>query len=186
MFLFVTLMWTDTFFWAVYSENDISWHLPLHFISQQGWLTSKPNYLQQHIRFKNYRAVKLGVFNQSLIFWKAKDGKKWPVWMLFYFPIFILNVSSLWPSTRTSSAWGYYSDQLSKMKILLFISCVVFYFPLSAYSEEDRFTEAVVSMEEITTSPASFPGGVNSLQVKIVPTEKIPAAISARTKEKGK
>ncbi|NXD67543.1 OC90 protein, partial [Eolophus roseicapillus] len=51
---------------------------------------------------------------------------------------------------------------------------------------EDGFTESVVSVEKITTTPASFPGGVNSLQVKIVPTEKIPAAISARTKEKGK
>ncbi|NWS39692.1 OC90 protein, partial [Probosciger aterrimus] len=52
--------------------------------------------------------------------------------------------------------------------------------------KEDGFTESVVSVEEITTTPASFPGGVNSLQVKIVPTEEIPAAISARTKEKGK
>uniref|UniRef100_A0A8B9EVX7 Phospholipase A2-like central domain-containing protein n=1 Tax=Amazona collaria TaxID=241587 RepID=A0A8B9EVX7_9PSIT len=68
--------------------------------------------------------------------------------------------------------------------ILLLISCVVFCFPLSAYSEEDGFTEAVASVEELTTTPASFPGGVNSLQAKIVPTEKIPAAISARTKEK--
>ncbi|XP_065525513.1 otoconin-90 [Lathamus discolor] len=50
--------------------------------------------------------------------------------------------------------------------------------------EEDGFMEAVVSVEEITTTPATFPGGLNSMQVKIVPTEKIPAAISARTKEK--
>ncbi|KAM4686336.1 otoconin-90 [Amazona ochrocephala] len=50
--------------------------------------------------------------------------------------------------------------------------------------EEDGFTEAVASVEELTTTPASFPGSVNSLQVKIVPTEKIPAAIPARTKEK--
>ncbi|KAM9024771.1 otoconin-90 [Ara ararauna] len=50
--------------------------------------------------------------------------------------------------------------------------------------KEDGFTEAVASVEEVTMTPASFPGGVNSLQVKIVPTEKIPAAISARTKEK--
>uniref|UniRef100_A0A8C6NGT4 Phospholipase A2-like central domain-containing protein n=1 Tax=Melopsittacus undulatus TaxID=13146 RepID=A0A8C6NGT4_MELUD len=50
--------------------------------------------------------------------------------------------------------------------------------------EEDGFMEAVVSVEEINTTPASFPGGVNSLLVKIVPTEKIPAVISAKTKEK--
>uniref|UniRef100_A0A8B9MHI7 Otoconin-90 n=1 Tax=Accipiter nisus TaxID=211598 RepID=A0A8B9MHI7_9AVES len=50
--------------------------------------------------------------------------------------------------------------------------------------EEDGFREAVVPVEEITTSPASFPGDINSMQVKIVPTEKIPAGISARTKEK--
>ncbi|NXK78253.1 OC90 protein, partial [Amazona guildingii] len=76
--------------------------------------------------------------------------------------------------------------EVQEALILLLISCVVFCFPLSAYSEEDGFTEAVASAEELTTTPASFPGGVNSLQVKIVPTEKIPAAISARTKEKGK
>ncbi|XP_061303548.1 otoconin-90 [Pezoporus flaviventris] len=52
--------------------------------------------------------------------------------------------------------------------------------------EEDGFMEAAVSVEEITTTPASFPAGLNSLQVKMVPTEKIPAAISARTKEEGK
>ncbi|NWI26169.1 OC90 protein, partial [Sula dactylatra] len=45
---------------------------------------------------------------------------------------------------------------------------------------------AAVPVEKITTAPASFPGDVNSTQVKIVPTEKIPAGISARTKEKGK
>ncbi|XP_075351594.1 otoconin-90 [Mycteria americana] len=50
--------------------------------------------------------------------------------------------------------------------------------------EEDGFMEAVVPVEEITTSPASFPGDINSMQVKIVPTEKMPAGISARTKEK--
>lgn len=50
--------------------------------------------------------------------------------------------------------------------------------------EEDGFMEAVVSVEEITTTPASFPGDTNSLQVKIAPTEKIRASISARTKEK--
>ena len=72
------------------------------------------------------------------------------------------------------------------MKILLFIFPVFFCFPLSAYSEEDGFMEAVIPVEEITTSPASFPGDINSMQVKIVPTEKIPAGTSARTKGKGK
>ncbi|KFV44369.1 Otoconin-90, partial [Tyto alba] len=51
--------------------------------------------------------------------------------------------------------------------------------------EEDGFVEAVVPMEEIITSPASFPGDINSIQVKVVPTEKDPAGISASTKEKG-
>ncbi|KFQ14016.1 Otoconin-90, partial [Leptosomus discolor] len=51
--------------------------------------------------------------------------------------------------------------------------------------EEDGFMEAVVPVEEINTSPASFPGDINLMQVKIVPTEKIPAGTSARTKEKG-
>ncbi|XP_074429662.1 otoconin-90 [Larus michahellis] len=50
--------------------------------------------------------------------------------------------------------------------------------------EKDGFMEAVVPVEQITTSPASFPGDINSVQVKIVPTEKIPAGTSARTKEK--
>ncbi|XP_037237623.1 otoconin-90 isoform X2 [Falco biarmicus] len=50
--------------------------------------------------------------------------------------------------------------------------------------EEDGFMEAVVPAEEITTSPASFSGDINSMQVKIVPTEKIPAGTSAGTKEK--
>ncbi|XP_054241264.1 otoconin-90 [Indicator indicator] len=49
---------------------------------------------------------------------------------------------------------------------------------------EDGFMEAAVPVEEITTSPASFPGGINSMQVKIVPTEKILTATSARAKEK--
>ncbi|NWR87311.1 OC90 protein, partial [Furnarius figulus] len=51
--------------------------------------------------------------------------------------------------------------------------------------EEDGFIAAVVPMEEITTSPASFPGDINSMQVKIVPTETS-TGTSARTKEKGK
>lgn len=46
--------------------------------------------------------------------------------------------------------------------------------------------EAVVPVEEITTSPALFPGDSNSMQVKIIPTEKIPAGTPARTKGKGK
>ncbi|NXX21914.1 OC90 protein, partial [Podargus strigoides] len=55
-----------------------------------------------------------------------------------------------------------------------------------AYIKKDGFMEAVVPVGEITTSPASFPGDTNSIQVKIIPTEKIPAGMSARTKEKGK
>ncbi|KAM9278926.1 LOW QUALITY PROTEIN: otoconin-90 [Cariama cristata] len=51
-------------------------------------------------------------------------------------------------------------------------------------TEEDGFIEAVVPVEEITTSPASLPGDINSMQVKIVPTEKAPAGTMARTKEK--
>ncbi|NXN10977.1 OC90 protein, partial [Indicator maculatus] len=80
---------------------------------------------------------------------------------------------------------GYYCDWLSKIEILLFIFHA-FCFSLSAYLEEDGFMEAAVPVEEITTSPASFPGGINSMQVKIVPTEKILTATSARAKEKGK
>ncbi|NWR31034.1 OC90 protein, partial [Tachuris rubrigastra] len=75
---------------------------------------------------------------------------------------------------------------LSKIKISLFIFHGFFCFPASAYSEENGFMAAVVPVEEITTSPASFPGDINSMQVKIVPTEKISAGTSARTKEKGK
>ncbi|KFV69599.1 Otoconin-90, partial [Dryobates pubescens] len=51
--------------------------------------------------------------------------------------------------------------------------------------EEDGFMEAVVPVEEITTSPAPFPGDTNSMQVKIVPTAKILTATSTRAKEKG-
>ncbi|KAM9302597.1 otoconin-90 [Morus bassanus] len=54
----------------------------------------------------------------------------------------------------------------------------------SLLTTEDGFMEAVVPVEKTTTSPAPFPGDINSTQVKIVPTEKIPAGISARTKEK--
>ncbi|NWT51144.1 OC90 protein, partial [Erythrocercus mccallii] len=81
---------------------------------------------------------------------------------------------------------GYYSHQLSKIKILLFIFYFFFCFPFSAYSEEDGFMEVLVPVEEITTSPASFPGDSNSVQVKIVPTNKSPAGTAARTKGKGK
>ncbi|NXO42530.1 OC90 protein, partial [Locustella ochotensis] len=80
---------------------------------------------------------------------------------------------------------GYYSHQLSKIKIFLFIFHF-FCFLFSAYSEEDGFMEALVPVEEITTSPASFPGHSNSIQVKIVPTNKSPAGTPARTKGKGK
>ncbi|KFP76250.1 Otoconin-90, partial [Apaloderma vittatum] len=51
--------------------------------------------------------------------------------------------------------------------------------------EEDGFMEAVVLVEEITTSPPSFPRDINSMQIKTLPTEKIPAGTSARMKEKG-
>uniref|UniRef100_A0A8C3JFY7 Phospholipase A2-like central domain-containing protein n=1 Tax=Calidris pygmaea TaxID=425635 RepID=A0A8C3JFY7_9CHAR len=49
---------------------------------------------------------------------------------------------------------------------------------------EDGFMEAVAPVEEITTSPASFSGDTNSMQVKIVPTERTPALTSPKTKEK--
>ncbi|NXK25569.1 OC90 protein, partial [Arenaria interpres] len=52
--------------------------------------------------------------------------------------------------------------------------------------EEDGFMEAVAPVEEISTSPASFSGDTNSMQVKIVPTEKTPALTSPKTKGKGK
>ncbi|NXR53922.1 OC90 protein, partial [Hippolais icterina] len=81
---------------------------------------------------------------------------------------------------------GYYSHQLSKIKILLFIFYFFFCFLFSAYSEEDGFMEALVPVEEITTSPASFPGDSNSMQVKIVSINKSPAGTPARTKGKGK
>ncbi|KAI1243637.1 Otoconin-90, partial [Lamprotornis superbus] len=38
--------------------------------------------------------------------------------------------------------------------------------------EEDGFMEGLVPVEEITTSPASFLGDSNSMQIKIVPTNK--------------
>ncbi|NXL84286.1 OC90 protein, partial [Alectura lathami] len=52
--------------------------------------------------------------------------------------------------------------------------------------KEDRFTEAAVPLREISTSPASFQAHISSIEVKVVPTENIPAGTSARTKEKGK
>ncbi|NXP87887.1 OC90 protein, partial [Passerina amoena] len=76
--------------------------------------------------------------------------------------------------------------RLSKIKILLFIFYFFFCFLFSAYSEEDGFMEAVVPVEEITTSPASFPGDSHSMQVKIVSTNRSPAGTPARTKGKGK
>ncbi|NXF86861.1 OC90 protein, partial [Eubucco bourcierii] len=54
------------------------------------------------------------------------------------------------------------------------------------YLRKDGFMEAMVPVEEITTSPASFPGDINSMQVKIAPTEKILTTTSARAKGKGK
>ncbi|NWR62221.1 OC90 protein, partial [Bucorvus abyssinicus] len=47
-------------------------------------------------------------------------------------------------------------------------------------------TDAVVPVEERTTSPTSSPRDINSVQVKIVPTEKVPAGTSARTTGRGK
>ncbi|NXV66579.1 OC90 protein, partial [Molothrus ater] len=76
--------------------------------------------------------------------------------------------------------------RLSKIKILLVIFYFFFCFLFSAYSEEDGFMEALVPVEEITTSPASFPGDSNSMQVKIVSTNRSPAGTPARTKGKGK
>uniref|UniRef100_A0A8C9MXM9 Otoconin 90 n=1 Tax=Serinus canaria TaxID=9135 RepID=A0A8C9MXM9_SERCA len=55
---------------------------------------------------------------------------------------------------------------------------------LAAPKKEDGFVEALVPVEEITTSPASFPGDSNSMQVKIVPTNRSPAGTPARTKGK--
>ncbi|NXW95017.1 OC90 protein, partial [Alopecoenas beccarii] len=59
-------------------------------------------------------------------------------------------------------------------------------FPAPRSLERNGFMEAVVPVEERTTSPASFPGDINSMQVKTGPTEKTPAGTSARTKAKGK
>ncbi|NXV10774.1 OC90 protein, partial [Cepphus grylle] len=78
------------------------------------------------------------------------------------------------------------TDKTQAATASCFLLHVFFCFPLSAYSEKDGFMEAVIPVEEISTSPASFPGDINSVQVKIVPTEKIPAGTSAGTKEKGK
>ncbi|KAF1667944.1 Otoconin-90, partial [Aptenodytes patagonicus] len=89
-------------------------------------------------------------------------------------------------AATTSMEEGLQLTLQEALKSCCLLLYVFFRFPLSAYSEEDGFMEAVVPVEEITTSPASFPGDTNSMQVKIVPTEKIPAGISARTKEKGK
>ena len=112
--------------------------------------------------------------------------KKWPVWVLFAFLIFILNFflydhqfTQVMPEDITLTHY-------LKWKSCCLLIHVFFHFPLSAYSEEDGFMEAAVPVGEITTSPASFPGDTNSLQAKIVPTEKIPAGTSARTKDKGK
>ncbi|XP_014737620.1 PREDICTED: otoconin-90 [Sturnus vulgaris] len=56
--------------------------------------------------------------------------------------------------------------------------------PILSIKEEDGFMEGLVSVEEIITSPASFLGDSNSMQVKIVPTNKSPAGTPARTKGK--
>ncbi|XP_032039208.1 otoconin-90 [Aythya fuligula] len=49
---------------------------------------------------------------------------------------------------------------------------------------KDRFSEPVVPVGVRTTSPASSPADVNSVEVKIVPTENIPAGTSTRVKGK--
>ncbi|NXF03741.1 OC90 protein, partial [Smithornis capensis] len=86
----------------------------------------------------------------------------------------------------TASVEEGLQPRLSKIKILLFISMSSSAFLFLLTQEEDGFMAAVVPGEEITTSPASFPGDINSMQVKIAPTEKIPTGTSARTKEVGK
>ncbi|NWU72209.1 OC90 protein, partial [Pterocles burchelli] len=75
----------------------------------------------------------------------------------------------------------YYLKLKSCLLLHVFIG-----FLFSANSEEDGFMQAVVPVKDIITSPASFLGDINSMQVKTVPTEKIPTGMSARTKEKGK
>ncbi|NWZ22843.1 OC90 protein, partial [Asarcornis scutulata] len=80
-----------------------------------------------------------------------------------------------------SSSWVV---SCTKSGGLSFAPC--FCFSLSAYSGKDRFSEAVVPVGVRTTSPASSPADVNSVEVKIVPTENIPAGTSTRMKGKGK
>ncbi|NXY62041.1 OC90 protein, partial [Callaeas wilsoni] len=108
-------------------------------------------------------------------------------WIKFFFFFFaeLVHRGTDEPQAVTASVEEGLQFRLSKIKILLFIF-YVFCFPFSAYSAEDGFVEAVVPVEEITTSPASFPGDSNSMQVKIVPTDKIPVGTPARTKGKGK
>ncbi|NXR90237.1 OC90 protein, partial [Hypocryptadius cinnamomeus] len=90
------------------------------------------------------------------------------------------------PLAVTASVEEGWSSYLKLKSFMLFIFCFFFCFLFSAYSEEDGFMEALVPVEEITTSSASFPGDSNSMQVKIVPTNKSPAGTAARTKGKGK
>ncbi|NXX29735.1 OC90 protein, partial [Nicator chloris] len=106
-----------------------------------------------------------------------------PVTAMSFWRIFFLFTELVHQGTDETQA---VTASLSKIKILLFIFYFFFCFLFSAYSEEDGFMEALVPVEEITTSPASFPGDSNSMQVKIVPTNKSPAGTPARTKGKGK
>lgn len=180
---------------AIYSANDISWHSPALYLSvqltkqQTIWFSAPGRALclsTKRIKKNPQTAVKLFIVNSSPFFWKARDVNKWPVWTHCFsnFPLIFLLYD--WLSIHTRSAWGYYSHQLSKIKILLFIFYFFFCFLFSAYSEEVGFMEPLGSVEEITTSPASFPGDSKSMQVKIVPTNKSPAGTPARTKGKGK
>ncbi|XP_052560610.1 otoconin-90 [Tympanuchus pallidicinctus] len=54
----------------------------------------------------------------------------------------------------------------------------------SSAGEKDRFRGAEVPAGEISTSPGSFQADINSAEVRIIPTEFIPADTSAMTKEK--
>ncbi|NXG27013.1 OC90 protein, partial [Dromaius novaehollandiae] len=73
-----------------------------------------------------------------------------------------------------------------KWKSYCLLLHVFFCFSLSAYLEKDGFTEAAVPVEKRTTSLTSSPGDINSIKVKIIPTENIPAGTPVMTKEKGK
>ncbi|NXR99089.1 OC90 protein, partial [Oxylabes madagascariensis] len=109
----------------------------------------------------------------------------WSHFFFFFFSELVHHRTDDTGAVTASVEEGYYSHQLSKIKILLFIF-YFFCFLFSAHSEEDGFMKDLVPVEEIITSPASFPGDRNSMQVKIVPTNRSPAGTPARTKGKGK